>query len=366
MRIRILVADDDPDIRLALCDRIEDKGHEVRSVGDGQAAIAALESSPSDLVFLDVEMPRMSGIEALRQIKRKWPDLPVIILTGHATIRMAVEAMKEGAVDFITKPFEAGQLDSVIATAMERSDLKSEITRLLGTISHDVKNLMMPLVTGTDILAGEIGDLFKKLPEMETVRSQESHKVCDEVIEMLRSTSGRIQKHMKEIADYVAAASVPHRFEPCRVAEIAENVRKSLRILVEQNQIELRLEGLEALPPITGDESRLYSALYNLVHNAIPEVPPQGSITISGCVDQAKEALVLTVQDTGRGMPPQIQDSLFTAHAGSKKSGGTGLGMKIVKDAVDAHHGQITVESREGSGTTFRIWLPLTRGVALT
>jgi len=359
MGIRILIADDNPDILLGLSDWLEAKGHKVISACDGQAALSSLESNPVDLVFLDVEMPTMTGIEALRRIKQNWPDLPVIILTGHATIRMAVQAMKEGAVDFITKPCERSQLDSVIATAMERTELKDEIMRLLGTISHDVKNLMMPLVTGTDLLAGEIVDLFKKLPEMEAVRAQESHKLCDEVIEMLRNTSNRIQGHMKEIADYVAMTHAPHKFEPCQIAKVAENVEKSLRVLVEQKQIVLRLEGLDALPPIMADETRLYSALYNLVHNAIPEVPPHGSITISGFLDAATRSAVLTVQDTGKGMPPAIRDSLFTTHTISRKVGGTGLGTKIVKDAVDAHGGQITVESQEGKGTTFQIRLPL-------
>jgi len=110
-----------------------------------------------------------------------------------------------GAVDLLTKPFEPRHLDSVVAKALERSELKGEITRLLGEISHDVKNLLTPVLAGTDLLADEINDLFEKLPELEPVRAKETHHVCDEVIEMLRSTSRRIQDRMKEISDYVAA-----------------------------------------------------------------------------------------------------------------------------------------------------------------
>ena len=100
MGIRILVADDEPDIVLSLSDRLKWLGHAVTSACDGQAALTALESQPVDLVFLDVEMPKLSGIEVLRRIRQRWPDLPVIILTAYGTIRLAVEAMKEGAVDF--------------------------------------------------------------------------------------------------------------------------------------------------------------------------------------------------------------------------------------------------------------------------
>ena len=358
MGIRILVADDEPDIVLGLSDRLKWLGHEVTSACDGQAALTVLESQPVDLVFLDLEMPRLSGIEALRRTMQRWPDLPVIILTAHGTIPLAVEAMKDGAVDFLTKPFEPGHLDSVVAKALERSELKGEITRLLGEISHDVKNLLMPLVAGTDLLADEINDLFEKLPELEAVRAKESHNVCNEVIEMLRNTSLRIQDRMKGIADYVAVTRAPQTFEPCQIATVAESVAKSLRVLVEQKQLVLRMEGLETLPPIMADENRLYSALYNLVHNAIPEIPPHGSITIRGRFDAANKSIVLTIQDTGKGMSPEVRDSLFTARVISRKAGGTGLGTKIIKDVVDAHGGQIAVESQEGKGTTFVIRLP--------
>ena len=359
MGFRILVADDELDIVMGLSDRLKWLGHEVTTACDGQDALTALESHPIDLVFLDLQMPRMNGIEALSRIRQRWPDLPVIILTAYGTIPLAVEAMKGGAVDFITKPFANTQLDSVVAKALERSELKSEITRMLGEISHDIKNLLMPLVTGTDLLADEINDLFKKLPEPEAVRAKESHNVCDEVITLLRSTSNRIQDRMKGIADYVAGTRAPLKFEPCQIAKVAESVAKSLRMLLEQKHITLGMEGLETLPAIMADENRLYSVLYNLVHNAIPEVPIRGSITIRGRLDTANNSIELTIQDTGKGMSPEVRDSLFTARVISRKAGGTGLGTKIVKDVIDAHGGQITVESQEGKGTTFLIRLPL-------
>ena len=107
------------------------------------------------------------------------------------------------------------------------------------------------------------------------------------------------------------------------------------------------------------DERRLFNALYNLINNAIPEVPPGGTITVSAKEEPIGVGLHVIVEDTGRGMPPEIRDTLFTPAAKSSKRGGTGLGTKIVKDAVDAHHGRITVESELGVGTTFHIYLPL-------
>jgi signal transduction histidine kinase len=93
------------------------------------------------------------------------------------------------------------------------------------------------------------------------------------------------------------------------------------------------------------------------VNNAIPEVPPGGSVTVRGRTEESGKQIVLSVIDTGKGMSPEIRDSLFTYQAISRKVGGTGLGTKIVKDVVDAHGGSIWVESTEGKGTAFHITL---------
>jgi len=131
------------------------------------------------------------------------------------------------------------------------------------------------------------------------------------------------------------------------------------RLVAEEKGLTLRTEGLDDLPMLMADERRLYNLFYNLINNAIPEVPNGGSITVRGQRAPEGDAVLLSVADTGRGMPPEVRDSLFTARAISSKKGGTGLGTKIVKDVVDAHSGRITVESTVGVGTTFLIRLPL-------
>jgi len=227
MAIRILVADDDPDISMSLSERLRWLGHEVVTAADGQAALAAVEAHALDLAFLDVSMPRLNGIEALKLIRKRWPNLPVVVVTAYGTIRLAVEAMKEGAVDFITKPFEQGQIDQTVSTFIDRMGQRVEITKLMGEITHDVKNLLMPLVTGTDLLADEIDDVFRHLPAMERSRAEQSHSNCEEVITMFRNTSRRIQDRMKAIADYAAVTRVSQKFEHCAWRD-CKDCRRSL------------------------------------------------------------------------------------------------------------------------------------------
>ena len=359
MSSHILVADDDPDIAQVLCDRLQSIGHDVTLVSDGQAVLTSLQRQVPDLIFLDLEMPQLSGLEVLQAVQKQWPELPVIILTAHGTISLAVEAMRMGAADFLTKPFEGGQLQTVITRALQRKKMKDEMTTLLGEISHDVKNLLMPVTLGTDLLDSEISDLYRKLPEVEAVKMEASRRICNDVVSLLRETIMRLQQRSKSIADYVKVQSLPLRFAPCQVVLIVESVVKMLDLLAREKSIVWSFEGLDELPPIVADEARLYSLFYNLLHNAIAAVSAGGSIRIRGRAESETHDIVLTVEDTGAGMSPQVCASLFTPGSISRKVGGTGLGTKIVKDAVDAHGGTISVHSEEGRGTTFSIRLPI-------
>jgi len=233
----------------------------------------------------------------------------------------------------------------------------AEVVRLLGDIGHDIRNMLMPVVLAGGLLKAELDELYPRLPPDQSERARASRELCHEVIDMLRRNTQCIQDRVKEIADCVKGLSTPPTFAPCRIAKVVDDVLQVLMVLAQEKNVALKTEGLAALPAIMADERRLYNAFYNLVNNAIPEVPPGGSVTIRGRVET--DAIHLVVTDTGRGMPPEVRESLFTTRAISRKQGGTGLGTKIVKDVIDAHGGRIAAESHEGVGTTFSIRLPI-------
>src|SRR5713226_10287390 len=126
----ILVVEDDADIATVLRDRLQAMGHEVMTVGDGQTALSALQQATPSLMFLDIELPKLNGIEVLKRVHKELPDLPVVVMTAYGTIPLAVEAMKEGATDFVTKPFDPDYLNLVIGKTLERGVLKREVTAL--------------------------------------------------------------------------------------------------------------------------------------------------------------------------------------------------------------------------------------------
>jgi PAS domain S-box-containing protein len=273
---------------------------------------------------------------------------------------------------YISPIWEDGSLIGAVVTfkdISERKRLTAElleetklagVTMMLGDIAHDIKNMLMPVLNGAKLLDDDLQELFASLPDVTPKQVTASKKFSRDAIDMIVNNARRIQGRMREIADTVKGISSPLRFAPCRVSEVVEGVFGILRFYAAEMEVSLHAQGLDALPSIQADENRLFNAFYNLVNNAIPETPAGGSITIGGSAGPDGKTVVLTVADTGGGMPPEIRDKLFTKEAISGKAGGTGLGTKIVKDAVDAHAGTVSVHSEQGKGTTFTIHLPIT------
>ena len=127
---RVLIADDDPASRRLLEVRLRPLECDVATAGNGEQAVAAIRKEVPDLVLLDLQMPKMGGIEVLRALRNEGIDVPVIVITAHGSIETAVEAMKEGAYDFITKPVDGNHFDIVVRKALEREGLKRSLELL--------------------------------------------------------------------------------------------------------------------------------------------------------------------------------------------------------------------------------------------
>jgi DNA-binding NtrC family response regulator len=118
--IDILIVDDEQDFVEMLAMRLTDEGHRVRASYDGDEGLAALDEAPCDVVILDIRMPRMDGITALKEIKRLYPVVEVILLTGHGAVDTAVEGLKSGAFDYVQKPANFAELLEKLEAARER------------------------------------------------------------------------------------------------------------------------------------------------------------------------------------------------------------------------------------------------------
>jgi two-component system, NtrC family, response regulator AtoC len=153
----ILVVDDDPYIQEALEDRLESLGYRVLLAADGQQALDLLGQQDPQLILLDIEMPGMKGVDVLREVRRREKDIPVIMITAYGSIDLAVQAMKDGAYDFIPKPFDPGHVALVVQKAMERQRLKGEVEVLSEEIDKRYR-----LIPGTGSKINQAIDAAKK------------------------------------------------------------------------------------------------------------------------------------------------------------------------------------------------------------
>src|SRR5688572_9410850 len=161
----ILIVDDEP-LNLDLLEQeLTDLGYAVDKADSGKTALEKLAAKPADLVLLDYQMPGMNGIEVLNEIKKKDPALPVIMITAYGTIERAVEAIKSGADDFVTKPFDPDHLAMVVKKALERARLKIEVELLTRELAGRYY-----LITGTsEAMRRVIADAKKAAASKTTV-----------------------------------------------------------------------------------------------------------------------------------------------------------------------------------------------------
>ncbi len=265
-------------------------------------------------------------------------------------------------------------LAAVASASIENARLaqearKANIANLIGDIAHDVKNMLTPIQSGAQTLKPILDDVLSDLdrlssecPEGELWGAQLEKSLIflrddyDWILDGTIEASERVEARVREIADAVKGEiSLPH-FETAQVNDTVHDVARSLRSVAGKAQVQLVLELHQELPLAEFDMKQLYNALYNLVNNAIPETPPDGSITVRTNVEF--EHLLIEVADTGRGIPDNVRAKLFTDDAISTKVGGTGLGTRIVAGVVQRHGGTIEVRSAAGQGSTFSIRLP--------
>ncbi len=165
----VLVVDDEPDVLELLVEYFRTRGLRVASAGDGRAAVAAIERDPSryGLVVTDLQLPGVDGVAVLEAAKAANPSCYVVIVTGYASLDTAIQAVRLGAYDYLTKPFSLGQLDVVLQRIHDRVTLEEENRRLARRSSAREAGEGRPLVMGRlDAIEGRLGRIEVLLKEL--------------------------------------------------------------------------------------------------------------------------------------------------------------------------------------------------------
>ena len=159
----ILVVDDEERLADVLAAALEDLGYRATAVTSAQAALAALEQTRFDLVLTDLRLPAMDGRGLLREVRGRWPELPVVIVTAFAAVRDAVELVKEGAFDYIAKPFEIEDVAATIRRALRLADVVRDNERLRSELAAAVRQCIEDGAEAVVIGGGPLGEAAEYL-----------------------------------------------------------------------------------------------------------------------------------------------------------------------------------------------------------
>jgi signal transduction histidine kinase len=312
----------------------------------------------------------------LQHARKIAPDLICILITGYATVELAVQAMREGAQDFIAKPFTSELLLRVINRELERLHLKREAERAvlleeqnreLSRVTAEMSKLAAIesrfMLTMVHILRAPVAVLQNSL---QLIRKG---YVPDEGQPAFLERSEQRAGELLTILDDVLLLSQlkqdlhKHRTETVSVAGVLETVAAGLEEEADERQIELCVEIADS-PALVAQTEHIRALWINLLTNAIRYTPAGGQVRVKLEADPRAKVLTATIADTGIGIAPEEIPRIFeefyrTGEAKAMQETGTGLGLPIVQQIVAMYGGTIELESVPHQGSTFRFTLPL-------
>ncbi len=323
----------------------------------------------ADIILADYMLPDITGIEAIHMCQERRIDIPIIFITGKGDEQIAVDSLREGAIDYILKKHIVSLPARVSRSieiwderkAKEKAEAEREqfqqlllqaqkmesVGRLASGVAHDFNN----------ILTGVLG--FSELILQDTPEDSPDYERLETISTLCKKGAALIRQLL------IFSRRMPIEFKKTNVNPLIEDTQSFIRHVVGEG-VEIRLNLQDDIPEISADTGQLTQVLINLALNATDAMDGKGILEFkteryhtTGHVGRADECVCLSVSDTGCGIPdydiPKIFDPFFTTKEVGK---GTGLGLAIAYAIVNAHGGWINVHSEFGKGTTFKIYLP--------
>ncbi|MFN3554501.1 MAG: response regulator [Bacteroidales bacterium] len=363
---KVLIVDDVPENIQVLVHLLNEKGLKVNYADSGIKALKAIKTNLPDLILLDVSMPGMDGFEVCERLKADplTADIPVIFLTAKVDQQDVINGLEKGAVDYVTKPFNAGELIKRVHTHLELKHNRDLIRRqneelvklnevknqLFSVISHDMKNLFNNILFGTESLEKEI-DHFEK----------------SEVVQMaglVNDSAKRAYDLLQNLLDWSRSQMNSIRYSPVD-AEMSLLISQSVNLFKPSaTKKQLLLEVIQQGDSfrVNADIDMVKAVLRNLLSNAIKYSWVNGRIEIR--LENLPGEIKTSITDFGMGISPAQQNKLLAdpqpsaSLPGTQNEKGSGLGLVLIRDFVFKNKGSFGFESQQGKGSTFWFTLP--------
>lgn len=378
----ILVVDDEPNNVDVVRHFLEMEGLRVVGAMDGEAALERLAVHAPDVILLDVIMPGPDGFEICRRLKADPHTvfIPVVLLTALRGVDDRIKGAAAGADDFVSKPFDHVELvtrvkslvrvkrlhDQIEAhnrelerrVAERTADLQRALDQLreldrlksefIANTSHELRTPLLHVKGTVTLLAdGALGTL--------TSEQARGLQVAEEAAEQL-------ERVVEDVIDFNEVHGRALDLEPVPVSEACQSALQALLSRAQRRNITLRLAVPPELPPVRADALALTRVLRHLLDNAVKFSPPEGLVQV--LAERRGEHIRIAVQDQGPGIPPDERQRIFTLFyqtdgSSTRRAGGMGLGLALVRKLLAAHGTQIELETEVGRGSTFAFNLPI-------
>ncbi len=378
MNPTVLLVDDEREVRRVLTDTIGQAGFDIRTAISGLQGIEMLDDWSPDLFVVDLKMPGMSGLDFAKQARKRLPDSELIILTGFGDMKSAVEAVRIGAYDYLSKPVDLDRLLQTLRRASERRHLvlenrdllrrTQEANRIKGEfingMSHEVRTPLGHITGFTQLLQ----DMLEGLTDKQRGYLQNIHDAAERLLDMFENI---LQYSMLKSGD------VSISIEETTIDQLFELVIDDARPLAAEQGVELKVDPNDRVVAIDASICRRVVSL--LVDNAIkfssdgkvvtltaetlPPSPVPDDVNVADLPHPVAGWLAIHVADEGIGIAEEDRERIFGTFTQADSSlerhyEGSGIGLALALSLARLHGGAISLSSEVGKGSTFTLFVP--------
>ena len=365
--LSLLIVDDEPKMRLGmervvsplrvlLPDLEQTVQLEMTMAGSGEEALERIDDAQPDLMLLDLKLPGIDGIEVLRQVVSGGKDVAVIMITAYASIETAVSATKQGAFDFLPKPFTPQELRNTLEKAT-RHVIAQRRVRNLERERRQFRFQLISLVSHE--LKAPIGGIQSYLDALSYLPIEKAQEQIPHIVDRCRRRLDGMQKMISDLLDLTSIESGQKKRDPQKLdlAEVASSCVEVARDLGRERSIEVSARIPDELL-FVADRQEMTIVLNNLLSNAVKYNKDDGKVLLELLCEEG--GATIRVTDTGIGIPQEWIGRLFSEFVRVKTKEtrqieGSGLGLSIVKKIAGIYGGEVFLESRQGEGTIITV-----------